>query len=577
MVCWLCFAVIGILFDHYDGKLLPRWPLGFDLNSIANIPGKFIEGSLASVIYPVICQLGFLWFRKARPIQDIETFPEAIHSVHRVPLLWRAQRGWGLASLLALCYVVSFAITTNVQQAISVKTILVPFGNGTVPISTRISRPQSSTSLFSNIDTQLLVTINAGFMGQDDQIHEIEATCAGANECHWDEYETLTTSYHCEDVSSLIVPSCLGPTESNCSFKLPLTSGDIIVSSEQKYSCMAYIWPNFIQNVTWTYAAWIVMATAGNGNRSAVAKQCKLYPSIVSYASSWINSTFEERAIGEPWLNDTNPYPGNPEWIMKNFSISGISAVARQEFFLGYFTANSTETIAGTDFGGQDQHPIQYDSLLAGTHESTILKLSLAMTKTDRMSTPIDGLYQSSTIPATNATCPSLRQEERTHIVWFWLVPAIFTIASTSLIYVITIIVTHKSGIGIRKGNVLGLLTSSLSDASRVALHRDTGSWELRKDDGVNAILEQDRHGMFRFTYLGGGRRPRPRLRLFPRLRTATTSLIQWLHTALAGSLREQQRSDGITTKALRSHVDVESSSSDIAQTKSQIVIEAIG
>ena len=345
MVCWLCLAVVGILFYHYNGKPLPRWPLGFDLNSIANIPGKFIEGSIASVIYPVMCQLSYLWFREARPILDIETFPEAARSVHKVPILWRAQRCWGLASLLALGYVVSFAITTNVQLAISVKTILVPYGMGTVPISTRISRPQSSTSLFSNIDTRLLVTIDAGFIGQDDQIHEIEAKCAGANECYWDEYETLTTSYHCEDVSSLIIPSCLGPPDSNCSFTLPLTSGDVVVSSDQKYSSMAYIWADFIQNVTWSYAAWIVMATAGNGNRSAVAKQCKLYPAIVPFASSWINNTFKERATGEPWLNDSKPYPENPEWIMKNFSISGISAVSRQEFFLNYFTANSTETV----------------------------------------------------------------------------------------------------------------------------------------------------------------------------------------------------------------------------------------
>ena len=578
MACWLCLAFIGFLFDHYDGKPLPRWLLGFDLNSIANIPGKFMEGSLASVMYPVFCQLGYLWFREPRPIQDIETFPEAIHSVHRVPLLWRAQRCWGLASLLAFCYLVSFAITTNVQQAISVKTVLVPFGNGTVPISTQISRPQSSTSLFSNIDTQLLVTINAGFMGQDDQMHEIDATCAGANECHWDEYETLTTSYHCEDISSLIVPSCLEPPGSNCSFALPLASGAMEVSSEQRYSCMAYIWPNFIENVTWTYAAWIVMATAGNSNRSAVAKQCKLYPTIASYASSWINSTFEERAIGEPWLNDSQPYPENPEWIMKNFSISGISAVARQEFFLSYFTANSTETVAGIDFGGQNQHPVQYDSLLAGTstHESTILNLSLAITKTDRMSTPIDGLYKSTTIPATNATCPSLRQEVRAHIVWFWLVPAIVTIASTSMIYVITIIDTHKSGVGIHKGNVLGLLNASFSDASRVAHHRDTGSWELRKDDGANAILERDRHGAFRFIYLGRGGSSRPRLGPFSRARTATATLIQCLNTAFGESLREPQRSDGSTAKSSTSHVDVESSSSDSTQTKGQIVMEAI-
>lgn len=561
VVCWLCFALIGILFHHYDGKPSPRWPLGFDLNSIASIPGRLIEGSITSVIYPVMCQLGYLWFRKARPMQDVGIFADAVRSVHKVPLLWRTQRGWGLASLLALCFVASVAITTNVQQAISVKTVLVPFGTGTVPISTRISRPQSSTSLFSNIDTQLLVTIEAGFMGQDDQIHSIEATCTGANECHWDEYETLTTSYHCDDLSSSIVPSCLGPPGAECSYTLPLASGDIVVSSDQRYSSVAYIWPDFMQNIPWNFAAWIVMATAGNGNRSAVAKQCKLYETIVPYTSSWINGTFEERAIGEPWLNNSEPFIENPEWIMKNFSISGISAVARQEYFFNYFTANSTETVAGIDFGRQNQHAVQYDSLLAGTHESNILNLSLAMTKTDRISTPIDGLYKSSIVPATNATCPSLRQEERIRIEWVWLTPAAFTIIFTSLVFALTVIVTHMSGIGIHKGNVLALLTSSLSDASRLAFRRDTGSWNLRRGGEANVVLGQDRHGTFRFTYVDRGRRPRPNM--FRRLRTATATLFQSLNT---GSRHREQARDEGTRKGLMGHVKVASSSSNIAQ-----------
>ena len=229
---------------------------------------------------------------------------------------------------------------------------------------------------------------------------------------------------------------------------------------------------------------------------------------------------------------------------------------------------------AGIDFGGQNQHPVQYDSLLAGTHESTILNLSLAITKTDRLSTPIDGLYKSATIPATNATCPSLRQEERTHIVWFWLVPAILTIILTSLVFAITVIITHKSGVGIHKGNILELLTSSFSDASRVALRRDTGSWELRRDDGANAILEQDGHDTFRFRYLGGVGRRRPGL--FLGLRTAAASLVRRLNTAFGRSLRDQQPGREGTITRSRGHVKGASSLSGIAQTTDQIDNEEI-
>ena len=542
VVCWLCFAAIGVLFYHYDGEVSPLWPLEFDLNSIASIPAKFIEGSIASVTYPVMCQLSYLWFRKARPIRDVPTFLGAGQSVHKVPLIWRAQRCWGVASLLALCFVVSFVITTNVQQAISGKSILVSYGTGTVPISTRISRPQTSTSSFSGIDTQLLVAIEAGFMGQDDQIQKTEATCTGANECHWNDYETLTTSYHCEDLSALIVSSCPRPPDSNCSFKLPMPSGDITVSSaDRRYSSIGYIWANFMPDIPWSYAAWVVMATAGNGNRSAVAKQCKIYPSIVPYVGSWINGTFEERAIGEPWLNHTEPFIDNPEWILQNFSISQASAVSRQEFFFEYFDANSTQDVAGTDFEDKYQHQVQYDSLLAGTQESNVLNLSLAITKMDRMSTPVDGLYKSPVIPATDATCPSLRQEERVHIEWVWLIPAAFTIIFTSLVFVITVVVTRTSGIGIHKSSVLALLTTSPSDASRQAFHRDTGSWDLRRGGRNNVIFARDRHGTFRFAYLSRVRRSSPGILHW--LRTATPAVIQRLDNAFRGTVRAGQHS----------------------------------
>ena len=548
VVCWLCFAAIGILFYHYDGEISPLWPLGFDLNSIASIPAKFIEGSIASVIYPVMCQLSYLWFRKARPIRDVPTFLGAGQSVHKVPLIWRAQRCWGVASLLALCFAVSFVITTNVQQAISGKNVLVSYGTGTVPISTRISRPQISKSSFSGIDTQLLVAIEAGFMGQDAQIQNTEGTCTGANECHWNEYETLTTSYRCEDLSSLIIPSCLGPPDSNCSFKLPMPSGDVTISTEQRYSSIAYIDTTFMPDISWPYAAWVVMATAGNGNRSAVAKQCKLYPSIVPYASSWVNGTFEERAIGEPWLNHTQPFVENPEWILQNFSISQTSAISRIQFFFEWFNANSTESVVGIDFDDEYQHQVQYNSLLAGTQESNVLNMSLAITKMDRMSTPVDGLYESPVIPATDATCPSLRQEERVHIEWVWLIPATFTIVFTSLVFVITVVVTRTSGIGIHKSSVLGLLTTSPSDASRQAFHRDTGSWDLRRGGRANVIFERDRHGTFRFAYLGRVRRSSPRI--FHWLRTATPAFIQRLDNAFRGSEREGQRGYNGTTSS---------------------------
>ena len=228
-----------------------------------------------------------------------------------------------------------------------------------------------------------------------------------------------------------------------------------------------------------------------------------------------INGTFEEHFVANPWHNMTTPSSNNPEWIMNHddnvadiFSISGTTAVNLQRFCFNFLTGNSTNIAEGLDFGGKDQHQIQYSALLDGSLDDRIRNYTTVLSRVIRIGTPIDTLYNTSVIPPTHTTCQSLKQVERIHISWWWLIPPLFVISYTTAIFVVMVILTQKTDIGIRKGNILDLLSWAPSDESRTRMHEDTESWDLRRTRDATFESSQDEQDRgLRLRYVGGGRK----------------------------------------------------------------------
>ena len=249
LACWACFAAIGGLFYHYDSQPVPHWALDFSLNLVVSIPGHVIEALVACVVHSVTFQLLYHWYHKeARAVQHIKIFAKAARSVQGAFAILKLQRFAGLASHLALAYVISHGISTNVQQAISVRPKLVPFGVGTVPIATRVSRPLTSSSSISNLDNAMLAAMWSGFLGPVGDLPRIPAVCEGANECRWENYSTIGVAHRCEDISEKAVHCGDGPT-SNCSYMLPTTGGALTADDGQRYTSMGYLFPDFMTNL----------------------------------------------------------------------------------------------------------------------------------------------------------------------------------------------------------------------------------------------------------------------------------------------------------------------------------------
>lgn len=326
IVCWGSLAAICGLFLHFDGKPVPHWALDLSLHSVVSILSTAIEGSIACVVYSSTYQLLYLWNRQRRLLHDVEIFSKAARSIRGALPIIKLQKFSGVASHFAIAYMMSKAISTNVQQAISIRPKLVPFGVGTVPIATRVSRQLSSSSSISNLDNQMVATMWNGFLSTESDLPRIPAVCDGANECHWENYTTIAVRHRCEDINDLVIPCGEG---FNCSHRLPTTGGALTVGPGQAYTSMAYLFADFMTDIPWYLAAWIALAIPEDArNQTIAARRCKLFFTVDKYSSSMINGSFQEYSIAEPWHNTTFVSSNNSEWIMNpngsdtNFSAS---------------------------------------------------------------------------------------------------------------------------------------------------------------------------------------------------------------------------------------------------------------
>ena len=81
IVSWLLSAAalvsIAIVLRVYDGKLLPRWPLGLTLNAFISL---FSTLSRIAMIYPVaeaLGQLKWIWINHGAKMIDLDAFDGA--------------------------------------------------------------------------------------------------------------------------------------------------------------------------------------------------------------------------------------------------------------------------------------------------------------------------------------------------------------------------------------------------------------------------------------------------------------------------------------------------------------------
>ncbi|KAK4441971.1 hypothetical protein QBC34DRAFT_314080, partial [Podospora aff. communis PSN243] len=112
-------VAIGIILSVHDGKPLPPWPLGLNLNSLVAILTTFLRALIMVFIAEVICQLKWDWFREPRSLYDLNRFESASRGVWGSLLVLACTRYNGLTVLCAFLTIISLGAGPVAQQAIN--------------------------------------------------------------------------------------------------------------------------------------------------------------------------------------------------------------------------------------------------------------------------------------------------------------------------------------------------------------------------------------------------------------------------------------------------------------------------
>ena len=482
-------AVLVALFAIYNGQTPPGWYIS--IPTLATLPTRLVEDLLFNILRTVINQLSILRFLAPRPLRELEIYNKAARSIEGAPGLIFIAR-FNLASLAVIVVLIRPWITTAAQLAISQRTDLVPVGTRPVPICQRLSMPPTN-SIFQSVSDETIRAMWNGIMAKDPATLRIEAECAGAQKCVWDNYSTLALDYQCQDVTSSITRTCADGSTTNCTFTLPSTQLTL-QSPQQLYVSQVYLPAPFSNHTAGALTSWQMMGLPiSQDNVTALAAQCVIYPVVETYTAQFSDLKFTETLMSK-WYNQSGPQsirPETPEWLMTpggsvngTFSISSNNyAIPLQNKFLDFFTGSGNVSYEGINYYLQDQHQRLHSSLLSGTINQTVRNFVLALSTANRLSTPSDSLSDSPIAPETQAYGHAFRDEDRIRIRWVWLIPLAVAASLTTVVLLATIYESRNAMSGsVFKGNILAIFDLAPADKSNTAMYRATGS---RDHDGA--------------------------------------------------------------------------------------------
>ena len=478
-------AVLVALLAKYDGQAPPAWYAS--IPTLATLPTRLVEDLLFNILQTVINQLSILRFLVPRPLRELEVYNKAARSIEGAPGLILIAR-FSLVSLAAIAVIIRPWITTAAQLAIFQHPELVPAGTRPVPICQRLSTPPTySGSRYQSVSDETIRAMWNGVMAKDSASLSINAECAGAQKCVWNNYSTIALDYQCEDITSSITRTCAAGSTTNCTFTLPSTQLTL-QNAKQLYLSQAYLPTPFSNHTAGALASWQMMGLPrSQDNVTALAAQCVIYPVVKTYTAQFLDGKFTETLLST-WYNETGPQsalPVTPEWLMTpGGSVNGTFSISQNKYAipfqsksLDFFRGSGDVSYDGVNYNPQDQHQRLHSSLLDSTIDQTVGNLVLALSTANRLSIPSDSLYDSPIAPETQALGQAFRYEQRIRIRWVWLSPLAVAATLTTFVLLATIYQTRKAMSGfVFKGNILAIFNIAPADRSNRDMYKVTGS-----------------------------------------------------------------------------------------------------
>ena len=395
LVALLSTLAIFLILVLNNGQLLGDWPFHFTLNSLLSIFATVLRTAVVVAVSSAIFQLGYVWFTKTRPLDDLEVFNTASRGIAgSLPLIW-LQRGRGWASLGAFLFILVLLSDTFVQQIVTfptkeiTKDVLATIGRNSIYDEWIPGEEEDVKAIAPSMSAAIMT----GLYNPDITPFAIKPNCP-TGQCTWPPVYTQAIRSKCSNVDSLVESTCPeGKLSQNCIFFLPndgpalsgqqslLNSTTVILNSDN-YNISTMIFPKIPRQLA-TFQ--IISQATGSDTVNVKAMQCILYLSIDTYNSSVVNGTLNEKWLST-WTDTNFIRPGTPDWISNPSQIPGgpycmsyNSAISLQNYFWMLFSGS----VSGSDdssIPSSDTMELFAALMSAGTLAARMENLALAMT-----------------------------------------------------------------------------------------------------------------------------------------------------------------------------------------------------
>ena len=507
LVALLSTLAIFLILLLHNGQLLRDWPFYLTLNSLLSIFATVLRIAVVVAVSSAIFQLGYVWFRQTRPLDDLEVFNTASRGIAgSLPLIW-LQRGRGWASLGAVLFILVLLNDTSVQQIVTFPTKEI-----TKDVSATIGRnsiydewiPGEEEDV-KGIAPSMSAAIMTGLYNSDITPFAIKPNCP-TGQCTWPPVHTQAIRSKCSNVGSLVESIC--PEEKlsqNCTFFLPnggptlngqqslLNSTTMILISDN-YSTSTMVFPNIPRQL----ATFQIISRAAGGDVDVKAMECILYLSIDTYNSSVVNGTLNEKCMST-WTDTSSLPPGTPDWISNPSQIPGgpycmsyNSAVSLQNYFWMLFSG-SVSGSNDSSIPSSDTMELFAVLMSAGTLAARMENLALAMTYHLRSWRAPNSTNDES----ENTVFGDVKEYQAyTQVNWLWFILPASLPCLTLILLLSTMYLTQRKELTTFKSSPIALIFAGPTDKHRGRFGRmENLSQMVRKTRNFSFAIENEGTG----------------------------------------------------------------------------------
>ena len=482
-------AIISIFLILYfsNGS---SWTAGFiTLNSVLALLTTVNVALLHSAVVSATTQLGWLHYRRRRPLEEFERFWQATHGIIGPLRLIVLRKKHGCAILGAVIMLTLLAAHTLVQEMVRYPEHAVDVG---LPALLRICTSYNLTSpgvipLVPDPAKSMTAAISNGQNNLNTVVFQPKTVCPTGN-CTYPLAQTLAFHSKCVDISNNIRKHCSTESAgSNCTYLLP-DGGPSLSQSNSLFNISASvensgavndstrIFPGIPQQLVSVKA---IMRQQGEVS----AQQCIIYPTVDQIQASGVNGVLTESTISS-WYNSTPIGPATPMWILNppgvpggHFKMSWLSVIALQNYLLGLYSGDIT--------GGTDQNIYSEGS------DTTTLKRSYAAMQSHSLPTHFANVAQTmsydarasqtssgqSETSANTVKGTSTKNKQYVHVEWWWFSLLVILWLASAIFLISVMHLTAKHDIGPYKTSVVAVMLAGPQGADRIRLGRlDTSS-----------------------------------------------------------------------------------------------------